>query len=119
MNTTPAGYSQMLCALDFYLAQPKEIAIVGTEEDSKTQQFLSTIHSHFVPNKVLALLEPEKDKDEKEQLIPLLKGKSMLDGETTIYICQNYVCKAPTTDVKELEKVLEKSNTIVYKEARR
>jgi len=106
LRTTPAGYFQMLCSLDFYLGQPKEIAIVGKEGSSETQQFLSTIHRHFVPNKVLALLEPERDKDETEQLIPLLKDKSMLDGKTTVYICQDYVCKAPTTDVKELEKPL-------------
>ena len=105
-SSLPTGFPQMLSALDFYLAQPKEIAIVGDEEDSKTQEFLAAIYGQFTPNKVVALLEPGKDGDEVEELIPLLKGKSMLTGETTVYICQDYTCKAPTTDVSELKKAL-------------
>ena len=37
---------------------------------------------------------------------PLLEGKTMLGGRPTVYVCQNYTCKAPVTDVAALEKQL-------------
>jgi len=37
---------------------------------------------------------------------PLLEGKTTLGGRLTVYVCQNYTCKAPVTDVAALEKQL-------------
>ena len=40
-------------------------------------------------------------------VLPLLKHK-LIEGQTTIYMCQNKLCKFPVTDVKEALKQMVK-----------
>ena len=104
IERAPSGSAQMLCELDFLLSTPKEIAIAGHQEGDDTQAALAAIHSRFIPNKVLALAN---DGEDVSDLIPLLESKIQVDGKATIYVCENYTCKAPTTDVQELAELLQ------------
>jgi len=107
MKTAPSGSAQMLCGVDFLIDTPKEIAIIGNPLSEQTQEILKDIHRRFVPNKVVALLNPNtEDRQKIEELIPLLASKTSIDGKTTIYVCQNYACQLPTTDVGDLDKLL-------------
>src|SRR5262249_30690551 len=54
----PSAFGYMLCALDFYLSEPKEIALVGNVEAHEIRSFIDEIYSRFLPNKVVALSEP-------------------------------------------------------------
>lgn len=101
---SPSGSAQMLCELDFLLSTPKEIAIAGQRESADTQSALTVIHSCFIPSKVLALAAAGEDVSD---LIPLLESKTQVDGKATIYVCENYTCKAPTTDLAELAELLQ------------
>ena len=40
------------------------------------------------------------------ETIPLLAGKTALDGRPAAYVCRDYVCKAPTDDPAVLRKQL-------------
>src|SRR5947207_6763623 len=51
MEQQPFGFAHMLAALDFYLQKPKEIALVGSEEDPATQNFLAAVDALYLPNK--------------------------------------------------------------------
>ena len=101
---SPSGSAQMLCELDFLLSTPKEIAIAGQQASDDTQAALRSIHSRFIPNKVLAFAA---DNEDVTDLIPLLESKTQVDGKATIYVCENYTCKAPTTDLAELAELLQ------------
>ena len=108
MESAPSGSAQLLCELDFLLSTPKEIAIAGQPNNEETKTALHTIHSRFIPQKVMALLdETAEAAQETEAFVPLLESKRQINGETTVYVCENYVCKAPTTDLVELESQLD------------
>ena len=82
------------------LSTPKEIAIIGKKGDAKTDAMLAALHSMYVPNKIVALSEPN------DAVLPLLANKGQIDDSTTAYVCENYVCQAPTTDVEEFVEML-------------
>ncbi|MDE2724204.1 MAG: hypothetical protein OXI59_12585 [Gemmatimonadota bacterium] len=44
------------------------------------------------------------------EAIPLLKNRGMIDGRATAYVCRNFVCSEPVTDVEALEKLLDESS---------
>ena len=100
MDVMPSGSGQLLCELAFLLSTPKEIAIMGNKEDAKTIAMLAALHGMYLPNKVVAFSEPSED-----TTLPLLAGKS-IDHSTTVYVCENYVCQEPTTDVDAFVRML-------------
>ena len=101
---SPSGSAQMLCELDFLLSTPKQIAIAGQWEREDTQAALKAIHNHFLPSKVLALAS---DGEDVSDFVPLLESKTQMDGKATIYVCENYTCQAPTTDVEIWAELLQ------------
>jgi uncharacterized protein YyaL (SSP411 family) len=89
----PLGFARALNALDFLLDQPREVAIVGSD----VRALRRAVFEPFVPNKVVA---------GEGAHIPLLEGRAARDGESVAYVCQHYVCQAPTSDPDELRKLL-------------
>ncbi len=91
-----AAYPQSLTALEFLLASPMEIAVVGPSRQAETGALIKAIRKPFVPNKVIALTETGKE--EITSLLPFLQGKVPLQGKPAVYICRNYTCRRPLTD---------------------
>jgi uncharacterized protein YyaL (SSP411 family) len=101
-NERPGSMERLLAAADFRLHAPREIALVGKPDDARMREMFKTIYGTYVPNKVVALLDPSADADATGKRIPLLANKSMINGAPTAYVCQNYTCQAPTTDPAKL-----------------
>ncbi len=104
MESQPFGFAHLLCALDFYLAKPKEIFVVGDRQFAGTKEILAGIHSLYLPNMTLQLANPGEP---LEKISPRLSGKTQLTGKPTIYVCQNYTCSTPVTSWPELQRLLE------------
>ena len=102
METMPSGSGQLLCELAFLLSTPKEIAIVGEKGDAQTEAMLTALHGTYLPNKIVALSESADG-----QTLPLLANKPQVDNTATAYVCENYVCQAPTTDVEAFVEMLQ------------
>ncbi len=103
MERAPQGLAYMLSALDFYLGPATQIAIVGERRELRTQRFLEIIRGHFLPNKIVALSESA----EPEMLIPLLRGKGLVNGAPAVYLCGPYSCCTPITETETLEKSIQ------------
>lgn len=104
MTAYPRAFGNWLCALDFNLASPKEIAVAGFYEKPETQALLRIIHGRYMPNKVVVGVAPSELYTPKAA--PLLENRTMLDGRPTVYLCQKYACQAPTTDPEALQEQL-------------
>ncbi len=96
-------HTQMLCAPDFYLSSPMQV-VIASQKIEEAQAFAVEISRHFLPNKVLAFTSSSDN--ELSGRIPLIKGKVAIQGKSTAYICENYACKAPITDLDDLRRVL-------------
>jgi hypothetical protein len=103
MEQQPFGFAHMLAALDFYLKKPKEVVVVGREEEPGTLKLLDAINALYLPDKTLQLISP----DESPEKIPaLLQGKGQIAGRPTAYVCHNYTCSPPVTDAAKLAELL-------------
>ena len=96
----PTGFGRALCAIDFYLARVKEIAVIGEPGSSQLQQLITPVWQQYLPNKVVVLSRPGSS--EAEQLIPLLRDRHLIEGKPTAYVCENYTCQLPVNTPKEL-----------------
>jgi len=100
----PSGFGRLLCALDFYVGSPKEIALVAEFDQPETDALLAEIWSRYLPNKIVATVSPSNTK--ARDLIPLVRQRPQIDGKATVYLCEHFVCKTPTIDPSELASQL-------------
>jgi hypothetical protein len=99
----PSGFGYALSAMDFLLSTPKEVAIVGTEATS-VREFIQEAWKGYRPNKVVAArLESDEDAGRKNAL---LENRPLVNGLTTAYVCQNYTCQAPVTELESFRAQL-------------
>jgi uncharacterized protein len=82
----PSAFGWALCALDLYLSPPRELAIIGSPGDPVAERALAD----YDPNAVVAF-GPDDE-------IPLLAGKTRVDGKAALYVCERFACSAPVTD---------------------
>ncbi len=101
MSTSPRAVLKMLVALDFLLAPAREVVLVGNLSDPTLQAMRRAVHRSFVPNKVMAHLDPTAGSS-----MPLLAGKTLVDGKPATYVCRNYACEAPVTTAEGVAKIL-------------
>jgi len=107
MEKAPQGYLTLLMKADHSIHPPKEIAVVGQKNAEDTRSLLKAIHTRFLPNRVISLLDPGSEKAvELARRIPLLTGREPVEGKATAYVCQNYACQLPVTDPEKLIKQL-------------
>jgi uncharacterized protein len=105
MSRYPNAFGFMLCSLDFYLSEPKEIAIVGSTDSHEIRLYIEEIYSRFIPNKVLAATETAESS--AAEAIKLLAEKTAVNNQPTVYVCRNYTCLAPATTSEELSERLD------------
>ncbi len=98
------GLHRMQWGVLFYHVPPKEIAIVGDPNDPATQALIATVYRDYLPNKVVALATPQSAAAANAP--PLLKNKKLVNNKPAAYVCQDYLCKRPTTKPDELAQQL-------------
>ncbi len=96
----PSAFGRALCALEFYLASPKEIAIIGDCNSPDTRAMLHAVWQCYLPNRVIARSNGADLR--AAELSPLLRERPMVEGRPTAYICENYTCREPVTNPSEL-----------------
>ncbi len=106
LGRAPAATGYWLGALDFYVSLPREIVIVGPTNSDSTQAMLREINGRFMPNKVAVGMADPANPPLKDS--PLLEQRTMQDGQPTAYVCENYACQLPVTDVAALAAQLDR-----------
>jgi uncharacterized protein len=90
----PQAFGHLLQALDFHLAQVKEVALVGDD----LRALARVVRGAFRPHLVVAGGEADG--------VPLLRDRPLVDGRPAAYVCQRFACQAPVTEPEELERLL-------------
>ena len=99
-----AGHTQLLIALDFAIGPAYEIVLCGEKSASHTRDVLSTLRRNFIPNKVMLFREENSNRLPLiTDIAPFTKTMKSIDADkTTVYVCQNFACKVPSTDISTI-----------------
>jgi len=100
----PLAFGQWLAAYDLLAAGRREVAIVGDPLAQETLALLDVVRGAFRPDTVVALQDPENPSD-----VPLLEGRTAIDGSPTAYVCEGFVCRQPVMEAEELRAQLDGS----------
>jgi uncharacterized protein YyaL (SSP411 family) len=94
VTTHPQAFAHLLQALDFHLADVKEVALAGDD----LAPLAKVVRESFRPHVVLAGGAPDG--------VPLMEGREPVDGRAAAYVCQHFACQRPVTEPDELERLL-------------
>jgi uncharacterized protein len=106
VKQSPSAHTQLMVALDFGIGPCYEVVIAGKAQAEDTKAMAKALRTRFLPNKVVLLNPSERESPEIAQLAAFTRNQSSIGGRATAYICLNYNCKLPTTDINTMLELL-------------
>ena len=97
---SPSSHTLLMAAVDFALGPSFEVVVSGHPESTDTMAMLRALRQPYLPNKVVVFRPNEAAPPPITALAPFTENQKPLQGQATAYVCQNYVCNKPTTDVQ-------------------
>jgi uncharacterized protein YyaL (SSP411 family) len=93
----PQAFPHLLQAIDFHFAAVREVALVGDDLGPLER----AVRHRFRPHLVLA-----GAREGGGGAVPLLAGRTPVDGRAAAYVCERFACKQPVTEPDALEALL-------------
>ncbi len=98
VKTIESAHAYFMTALLYSVVPGKDIILSGQEQDEDTKAMIKEINSTYLPFATVVL----NTGDERLNSINSeIKAHKPLQGKTTAYICENFNCKEPITDLKK------------------
>jgi uncharacterized protein YyaL (SSP411 family) len=94
MQDSPRFAAHTLCQLEALLDGPCEVAVVG--------EVGGELHNLIWQSPRAGLVMSVGDSDSTK----LLQGRSKIDNKETVFICRDFVCEMPLTDIASIKKSL-------------
>ncbi len=85
----PTGFTNFLAAVDMVVSGVTEVAVTGERQD-----LVEAVTARYLPNVVLAWGQPYPS--------PLWEGRTGPEAAHKAFICRNYTCGAPVTDIDSM-----------------
>ena len=111
VSQMPAAYTQLMVALDFAMDSSHEVVIVGDLVEKGTIDLLKALRTQCIPNKIVLFRPSGEDIPDISRIAPFTKNLLGIDGKATVYVCTNYTCKMPTTDISKMLDLLTMKET--------
>ena len=98
VKTIESAHAYFMTALLYSNVPGKDIIIVGEEQRSDTKAMIKEINSNYLP---FATVVINTGDERLNSINPELKAHKALQGIATAYICENFTCKEPITDLQK------------------
>jgi uncharacterized protein YyaL (SSP411 family) len=107
MARVTMGTGQALLALDGLLGPEHELVLVDGKSTDESASVLRVINERFLPNAVVARRLYDGDDSSIDPLLhATLAGKTSLDAQPTLYICEHGTCRPPVAGARAIEESL-------------
>jgi len=100
----PTGHASFLSAFLFSQSQVRDIVIVDENKSRNAELMINELRKGFKPFTVSMLYT--KEYRELSDIAPFIETYKPIDGKATAYVCENYSCQPPVTDVEKLKEML-------------
>ena len=91
----------------FGLGPSYEVVISGAAEAEDSRAMLEALKKEYIPRKVV-ILRPPGESLEITRIADFTNGHLRLEDKATAYVCKNYICNLPTTNINKMLEQLNK-----------
>jgi uncharacterized protein YyaL (SSP411 family) len=106
VSGAPAGFTKLLSALDFALGPAREIVVVGDGERDDVKRMLDALRGRFMPHSVVLYAGAGRERSALERIVPAIRGMDAPGGRAAAYVCENFRCNLPVSDVMGLLSII-------------
>ena len=107
IKQNPSAYSYFLIGVDFMVGPAYEVIIIGNPDKNDTKEMLRALHQNYLPRKVVIFRSAENKAQDIDRIINFDLPLEKITEKATAYICKDYVCMQPTTDMQKMLELLE------------
>jgi uncharacterized protein YyaL (SSP411 family) len=104
ISLSPLGYVYMLTSYLAYMQPPQEVIIVSNEPENMLLPYIDIVRNDFRPFTTL-LVYGDRYSD-LETIIPHITDYSPQAGKTYAYVCKNFACDRPVSDLNEFKRLM-------------
>ena len=97
----PFAFGYLLNTLYLYYQKPTEITIIN----GKNSELVSSLRKKFLPESIMVLVENQSNLEALSKH-PFFSGKEFQNDKTTVFVCKNFSCSLPLSDLSEIENEL-------------
>jgi len=97
----PFAFGYLLNALYLYYQKPTEITIIN----GKNSELVSSLRKKFLPESIMVLIESQSNLEALSKH-SFFSGKEFQNDKTIVFVCKNFSCSLPLSDLSEIEKEL-------------
>jgi len=97
----PFAFGYLLNVLYLYYQKPTEITIIN----DKNFELVSALRKKFLPESIMVLVANKNNLDTLSKYA-FFSGKEFQDDKTNVFVCKNFSCSLPLSDLSEIEKEL-------------
>ncbi|XP_033734441.1 spermatogenesis-associated protein 20-like [Pecten maximus] len=105
LTKIPIALPEMTAGLFWTSSTTKQIVLVGEPSSADMAALIGCVNSHFLPNKVI-LMVPTRGDSFLSRECQFVHSLPQIDGKATAYVCENYTCSLPVTNVDSLHAIL-------------
>jgi len=92
----------MAAALSSHYSRTSQIVVVGKSDDQGTRALWRCVARHYLPFAVRVSVDPSNQQQILLKHLPFVESMQMIHGKPTAYVCSDFTCKKPVTDVSAL-----------------
>ena len=97
----PFAFGYLLNVLYLYYQKPTEITIIN----DKNFDLVSSMRKKFLPESIMVLVSNPNNLNALSKYA-FFSGKEFQDDKTSVFVCKNFSCSLPLSDLSEIEKEL-------------
>ena len=97
----PFAFGYLLNVLYLNIQKPTEITIINPQNT----ELMSNLSKKFLPESIIVAIHQENELNSLTKF-SFFAGKEFLTDQTTVFVCKNFSCSLPLTNITEIEKHL-------------
>ncbi|HVP14705.1 MAG TPA: hypothetical protein VMS88_04115, partial [Terriglobales bacterium] len=98
---------RMLAAMDLATGPPRHVVVAGRPEAEDTRALVREFRRRYLPRDLLLLSDGGERSRRLATLAPFAATLAPAGGRATAYVCVDYACRLPVTDVNEFAAQLD------------
>ena len=107
LRDAPRALPAMMAALGRSVEKPRQVVVAGGLADPATREILRLVHSRLRPPLSVLVVEPGPRRERLIKINPLVRGMGPIKGKPTAYVCVNFSCELPTSDLATVRRLLD------------